>query len=306
MLAKILATHHGFTCVVLFAQNPETPGTIDPTYLKNIPGLENLDDADLMYIFTRFRALPDDQMAHVDNYLKSGKPVIGMRTSTHAFLFDTTSIYNHYSNGYNGPKKEWEGGFGRFILGEKWIAHHGHHRHQSTRGIFAEGAENHPVVKGIKNGEIWGPTDVYAARNPLPGDSQPIILGQVINRPGEYDENDAFYGMRESDSEVATTNPSRKDGANPNDPMMAVSWVKSYQVPGGKKGKVFTSTIGSSTDLTNEALRRLFVNATYWTLDLEVPEKANAEIVGQYNPTAYNFKEKSVWLELSPKVADKK
>ena len=38
-----------------------------------------------MVIGTRFRDLPDDQMAQIDAYLKTGKPVIGMRTATHAF-----------------------------------------------------------------------------------------------------------------------------------------------------------------------------------------------------------------------------
>ncbi len=68
MLAKILSTHHGFDCTVLFAINPET-GEIDPEYQTHIPGLEALDDADLMLVFTRFRELPDDQMKHIVDYI---------------------------------------------------------------------------------------------------------------------------------------------------------------------------------------------------------------------------------------------
>ena len=59
-------------------------------------------------------------------------------------------------------------------------SHHGRHGSQSTRGLIAKGAENHPIVRGIKDGEIWGPTDVYGVRLPLPGDSKPIIMGQVV------------------------------------------------------------------------------------------------------------------------------
>src|ERR1700756_5685661 len=73
-LAKILATHHAFTCTVLFAIGKD--GTIDPNRLDNIPGLEALDKADLMVIATRFRDLPDDQMKHVVDYLASGRPVV--------------------------------------------------------------------------------------------------------------------------------------------------------------------------------------------------------------------------------------
>src|SRR5690349_9803165 len=74
-LAKILSKHHGFTCTVLFPINP-ADGTIDPEYVKNIPGLEALEHADLMIIQTRFRDLPDEQMRYVAQYVDSGKPII--------------------------------------------------------------------------------------------------------------------------------------------------------------------------------------------------------------------------------------
>src|SRR6476646_12110215 len=60
-LAKILAKHHGFKCTVLFSIDPKD-GTINPNVNNNIPGLEALQTADLMIIFTRFRNLPDEQM----------------------------------------------------------------------------------------------------------------------------------------------------------------------------------------------------------------------------------------------------
>src|SRR5215510_5174677 len=69
-LAKILTTRHGFKCTVLFTVD-KTEGTINPN-INNIPGLEALQSADLMVIFTRFLDLPDEQMAHVVAYLDSG------------------------------------------------------------------------------------------------------------------------------------------------------------------------------------------------------------------------------------------
>src|ERR1700688_41132 len=83
-LAKILATHHGFKCTVLFAIDLKD-GTINPNETHNIPGLEALKTADLMVIFTRFRDLPDEQMKYIVDYVESGKPVVGLRTATHAF-----------------------------------------------------------------------------------------------------------------------------------------------------------------------------------------------------------------------------
>jgi hypothetical protein len=302
-LAKILSTRHGFRCTVLFAQDPAMPGIINANYVQNIPGLEALNSADLVVIFTRFRALPDDQMKFIDDYLKNGKPVIGIRTATHAFNFDTDSPsdYIHYSNGYEGDKEEWAGGFGRLVLGEKWISHHGHHKHQSTRGIVSEAGKFHPVTNGIEAGDIWGPTDVYGVRLPLPGDSQPIILGEVTEREGVFDEEDLFYGMRPTDSISATTNDK---GELLNDPMMPIAWTKSYQIPGGKEGRAVTTTIGAASDMLNEGVRRLLVNSVFWSLDMVVPEKADVGIVGDFKPTAYEFRDDEYWLQKQLKVED--
>src|ERR1700678_4472395 len=119
-LAKILSTYHGFHCTVLFAINPKD-GMIDPNQLNNIPGLEALDSADLMVILTRFRDLPDDQMKHIVDYVESGKPIVGIRTATHAFQFKSSTTYAKYS--WNSA----DGGFGRLVFGETWINHHGEH-----------------------------------------------------------------------------------------------------------------------------------------------------------------------------------
>lgn len=279
-LGKILAKHHGFKCTVLFAVDPKD-GTINPNVNNNIPGLENLAKADLMIIFTRFRNLPDDQMKHIDEYLASGRPVIGMRTSTHAFNVPKGKNFSHYGNGYGGDKKEWADGFGRLVLGEKWISHHGNHKNESCRGLIAEGAKSSPLVNGIKDGDVWGPTDVYGVRLPLPGDSKPVVMGQVMKRKGAFDAKDAFYGMRPDDGPPVE--------GKKNDPMMPIAWTKSFEVPGGKPGKAFSTTMGSSTDLASEGLRRLLVNATYHLLDIKVPEKAAVDIVGEFKPNQYSF-----------------
>src|SRR5262249_873477 len=104
-LARILAVHHGFTCTVPFAINP-ADGTIAPNK-SNIPGLEALQSADLMIIFTRFRNLPDEQMKHIVEYVESGKPIIGLRTATHAFAIPGNRTYAQWGNDAKG------GGFGK-------------------------------------------------------------------------------------------------------------------------------------------------------------------------------------------------
>ncbi len=273
-LGKILAKHHGFKCTVLFAVDPQT-GFIDPNTTNNIPGLEALDSADLMIVSLRFRNLPDDQMKYLVDYVEAGKPVIGMRTATHAFNIRKESAYHKYD--WRNPGEDYKQGFGKQVLGETWVAHHGSHKHEATRGVFAPGAEDHPILRGTKSGEIWGPTDVYTVKLPLPGDSKPLVLGQVLRQPAQFDKEDPFFGMQPDAAPVS---------GGKNDPMMPIAWTKTY-----KDGRVFTTTMGSSTDLVNEALRRMLVNASYWCLGLEdkIAAKSKVTLVGAYEPTAYGF-----------------
>ncbi|MBI3468853.1 MAG: ThuA domain-containing protein [Planctomycetes bacterium] len=264
-LARSLAKHHGFKCTVLFAIDPKD-GTINPNQRDNIPGLESLRSADLMVIFTRFRSLPDEQMKHMVEYVESGRPIVGLRTATHAFDLPEANAYARYS----WQSKTWDGGFGRQVLGETWISHHGQHGKQSTRGIVAPEMRNHPILRGIRDGDIWGPTDVYGVRLPLPGDSQPLVLGQVLE------------GMRPDDPPVA---------GKQNDPMMPVAWIKTYAGAEGKKTRVFTTTMGASQDLQSEGLRRLLANACYWAVGLEdqIGAKSNVDLIGNYQPLPFGF-----------------
>jgi hypothetical protein len=262
-LGKVLSVRHGFKCTVLFPIDPNT-GEINPEVNNNIPGLDALGDADLMIIATRFRDLPDEQMRHVVDYVNSGRPIIGLRTATHAFQMSADSRFAQY----DWRSKEWDGGFGRQVLGETWISHHGSHKHESTRGIVAPGMEDNPIVRGCE--DIWGPTDVYGVRLPLPGDSKPLILGQVLT------------GMQPADRPV--------EGPK-NDPLMPVAWLKSFATESGKTGRAFATTMGAATDLQSEGLRRLLVNAVYWCVGMEnkIPERANVDLVGEYDPTDYGF-----------------
>jgi len=255
-LAKILAVHQGFKCTVLFAVNKET-GEIDPQTLDNIPGLEALETSDLMVMFLRFRELPDDQMKRIIDYTNSGKPIVGLRTSTHAFNYvkHKDSPYARYS--FNN--KEFDGGYGRQVFGETWINHYGSHQQESTRGLIAKGMENHPIVKGID--DIWGESDVYELTT-LTGDSKPLIMGQVL----------------------AGMDP--KDKPNPNKKLVPVAWTKTYTGETGKTARVFTTTMGHSFDFNSEGFRRLLVNACYWAMGMEdkIPAMSKVDFVGQYDP----------------------
>lgn len=265
-LAKILSKHHGFKTTVLFAIEPSS-GEINPNKGDNIPGLEALQTADLMIIATRFRHLPDDQMKYIADYVEAGKPVIGLRTATHAFNGGGT--YARYSNGSN--VKGWEGGFGKQVLGEQWVNHHGQHGKEGTRGIFVAGQEKNPILRGIDAGSIFGTTDVYTVvLDDIAKNCTALILGEVTE----------------------TLEPTSKGvTGKKNDPMMPVAWIKTWKSPSGKEARVFCTTMGAAPDLEAEGTRRLIVNAAYWALAIEekIPEKSNVDIVGEFKPTKFGF-----------------
>lgn len=259
MLAKILAERHGFNCTVLFSINP-ADGTIDPLNQTNIPGMEALDSADLCVMQLRFRELPDSQMAHLVNYVDAGKPIVALRTSTHAFMYERykQSLYATW----DWRSKEWPGGFGQQVLGETWVSHHGDHGKESTHGIVNREFEKKPILRGVS--DIWCPTDVYTVVH-LPKDSTVLVWGEVLS------------GMKPTDPPV--TGPK-------NNPLMPLAWTRHYNDDAGQSSRIFAITAGAAVDLENEGLRRLIVNACYWALGAEkqIPAKADVNYVGEYKP----------------------
>ncbi len=265
MLAQILAEKHGFNCTVLFSIDPSN-GSIDAYNKTNIPGLEKLQQADLLLIATRFRELPDNQMKFIDQYVQAGKPIIALRTATHAFNYEKNkkSPYAKYS--FDSKVKGWEGGFGKKILGETWVAHHGHHGQEGTRAITNGIVENkkNPLLNGVK--DIWGPSDVYTTKQ-LANDTEVLLYG------------------------LSTNGMSATDPVNLNKSVMPVAWTKTYAAESGKQGKVLTTTMGAAVDLLSEDLRRLIVNGCYWATGLsdKIPTKADVGFITPFNPTMFGF-----------------
>ena len=270
MLARLLSQRHGFKCTVLFSLAAD--GTFDPNNEASVEGIEALDSADLCVMLTRFRHWPDDKMKHFDDYLKAGKPFIALRTSTHAFNNDKKSAYAKY--GFNASKDTgWQGGFGKEVLGETWVSHWGSHKHEATKGIIVDSSKDDVILRGVA--DVFGNTDVYEAHPP--SDAKILVNGQVLK------------GMEPTDP-PAQYNKKTKDGeVDVNTPMQPVVWTREYKGEGGKTNKVLTTTMGAATDLVNEGLRRIIVNAAYSFTGLEVPAKADVTIDGEYKPTFYGF-----------------
>ncbi len=260
-MARILAFRHGFKCTVLFSLD-ETDGTINPNASSNLTGAEALDHADAIFMMLRFRQWPDTTMKHfVDAYL-AGKPIIALRTSTHAFQYPTASdsIYARYSHN----SKVWPGGFGRQVLGETWVSHLGTNHKEATRGVIDPLAKDDPILRGV--GTIFAESGAYKV-NPQP-DSTVLLRAEVL---------------------AGTTPDAPLEATGKNNPMQPLAWHRVHTNEAGKTNRVFCTTMGAAADLRDESLRRLLVNAVYWGFGMEVPAKADVQLVGDFRPTEYGF-----------------
>ncbi len=265
MLGKILAHRYGFTCTVLFPIEPST-GNVVPSYQNNIPGLEHLETADLMIMLIRFRELPDEQSQHIEDYLKAGKPVIGLRTSTHAFAYQKEKDSPFAKWHWMSKAEGWERGFGQRIFGETWVNHHGVHGKEGTRALLDGGdlLNGHPVLRGVK--DIWGYSDVYGIKH-LPQEANVLAYGQ-------------------STAGMTPQSPMMWEKA-----VMPIVWTKPYQIEGGSQGMAFASTMGASMDFENADLRRLVINASFWLLGMSdaITPDMSVDYVGEYKPTMFGF-----------------
>lgn len=162
-LAKELESRHGMRSTVLYAR--PTPQT-----KNNIEGLEALRDADLMVMYVRFRALPDEQLRHILDYVESGRPMVGLRTSTHAFRYPKES-----------PHAALNDEFGKRVWGQRWIRHHGHT--SSTDVTIAPDAARHPLLEGVAH-EFHVTSWLYEVL-PLKGDCQPLLIGRAVKPEGK-------------------------------------------------------------------------------------------------------------------------
>jgi putative heme-binding domain-containing protein len=260
MLARLLAVRHGFNASVCFSLAKD--GSIDPDAQGSLGMAEALDRADLIVVQLRFRAWDDATMRKFVAAYERGVPIVALRTSTHAFAYPRGSKSEFAK--YSWDSREWPGGFGKQVLGETWVAHHGHHKVEATRGIVEPANASHPILRGVT--DVFADTDVYAASPPA--DATVLLRGQVLR------------GMQPSDPPVT---------GKKNEPMQPIAWTRSVQNAAGKTNQIMCTTMGAATDLQSAGVRRLVVNAIYWGLGMEVPAQADVTPVGDYAPSNYDF-----------------
>ena len=224
--------------------------------MHDLPGLEHLAGADAAVFYTRLLTLPDEQLAHVYEYLDSGKPILAIRTANHGFI--------DWDYRVDGKKKR----FGDDVLGGAFRNHHGRWSQDSTRGTPVRENADHPILRGVD--DVWGPTDVYRTYpedGALPAGCTPLLMGQPL------------------------TGRDPADGPNPDLIPLPVAWTKSWTGAEGRTARVFHTTMGSARDFQCEDMRRLLLNALLWGLEREddIRPDLDVDVVGEYSPRKSGF-----------------
>ncbi|MGB3800067.1 MAG: ThuA domain-containing protein [Lewinella sp.] len=265
MLAAILERELGAETIVGYSL--DSTGVIDPNNVYHISQLDELADADLMVVFTRFRQLPAEMAAKITDYAESGRPMVGFRTATHAFNYteESDSALMHLNN-------EWP----TEVFGQQWITHHGHFEDghgRLTEVSLADGRADHPILNGVEPFEAYSWLyHVDGGDWELAGDSEPLLMGHSLR------SNHEEAGKLE---EFPLDNP--------------VAWTKTYTGTSGEAARVFFTTLGHPYDFHEESMRKLALNGIYWALGREqdIPDSGvGADLTGAYEPNNSGFGDK--------------
>ena len=267
MLAAMLERDHGLRTTVLYAS--DDGGGIDPTRLDDIPGLEALADADLMVLFARYRQLPPGQMTHFLDYVHAGKPVVGFRTATHAFLYPP-------ENPLSARYGEWNEDRIRELVGQRWIVHHGHFEDGDAplTAVTPVVGLSHPILRGIE------PFEAYSWLYHVEGGGD--------TRAGHPTDLLAGRTLRSNKAKQFERYP----------PVQPVAWTMTNPFGDGDGhagrtgGRVFYTSLGHPYDFRDPNMRRLAVQGVLWALGREntIPAAGvPAEFATRYEPANSGF-----------------
>jgi type 1 glutamine amidotransferase len=160
----------------------------DPTKPFDFPQLAGLEKADALFISIRRRGIPPEQMKAIRAFVESGKPVIGIRTASHAF----------------DPKKPADGEavwptFDRDVFGGHYQNHYG--KGPATLADVRRSAGAHPILDGFPRTTVKFSSHLYKCRD-LATTTTLLLTGRLEGQPeveeplawvDTYEKRKAFY-----------------------------------------------------------------------------------------------------------------
>jgi nicotinamidase-related amidase/type 1 glutamine amidotransferase len=139
----------------------------------NLAGISLLDDADLVFISARRRVLPKDQVDALRRFVDSGKPVIGIRTASHAFAPKAGAKVSEGRDAWIGFDAE--------VLGGHYTNHHGT---GSKVAVTLAPGVSHPILEGVEPSKLVGHGTLYKV-SPLAKTATPLLIGTIPGKDAE-------------------------------------------------------------------------------------------------------------------------
>lgn len=198
-----------------------------------LPDIGVLKEADVVIFFSRFMKLPDEEWRPIEDYLKSGRPVIGLRTANHSFK---------YPNGH--PRFEWNDDFGRRALGSPYVVH----QSSETKIRVLEERADHPILSNVTKREWVSPGTLYLAR--LEKTCVPLVTGSGTGKSRLLRKS--FGEIQVKEFETAP---------------VAWAWTNEWG------GRAFYTSLGHPGDFAEEFFNRMLLNAICWSVDHPLPAK---------------------------------
>lgn len=163
-LPEFAAKHLGrdFRVTMLY----ESPGN-----KYDIPGLEILDEADVLLVSVRRRPLPKEQLDRIRKFVAAGKPVVGIRTASHAFCLRNQPL--------PAGLADWPE-FDQEVFGGNYTNHHGNDLKAVVWPLAEQ--QKHPILHGIEPGEFPTGGSLYMV-SPLAKTTTPLVRGKLVDKP---------------------------------------------------------------------------------------------------------------------------
>jgi nicotinamidase-related amidase/type 1 glutamine amidotransferase len=145
----------------------------DPKDRNNLSGIEALDDADIALISVRRRVPSKAQLDVLRRFIKAGKPVVAVRTSSHAF-----NLRGKKPPAGHDDWPQWDAE----VMGGHYTGHHGHGPKVAIK--VATGAKDHPILAGIDVSKLVGHGSLYKV-SPLGKSATALLIGSIEGKPAE-------------------------------------------------------------------------------------------------------------------------
>ncbi|MFN7289576.1 MAG: ThuA domain-containing protein [Pirellula sp.] len=155
---------HSFRIAVVYSDE-ENP--------NELPGLDVLNEADVALVSVRRRPLAKAQLDIVRRFVDSGKPVVGIRTASHAFSLRTQTIPDGLA--------AWPE-FDAHVLGGNYNGHHANEKLPTITTRSEQAA--HKILQGIGASSFTSGGSLYRT-SPLAANTTVLMTGAIDGKPAE-------------------------------------------------------------------------------------------------------------------------